>query len=107
DLHKEIEKKRHEDASFQPTEEVQERQKALYHVLECIGMELYFASGAFDEKKAGREGVLHASDRGGRETFLVNAEPVVDSLLGVGLAPVSHHLVQFLAAYVDVAPERV
>lgn len=104
----EISKKLKDDPNWTMDETTQDQQKSLYHLIDCIGNELYFASGAYDDKqseRAGGEGNAYLSE--GRRAFYRNAESVVRHLLPLGLAGVSHHLVEYLHAFVDVDPEQV
>jgi len=76
---------------------------------ECDGIsrELYITCSAFNEEGTVRGEQSPTIEHKGRAAFLANAEPVVSILLPVGIAPVAHHLVQFLEACVSIAPQRV
>lgn len=95
------------DPSWQIPENTRESQKSLYHVLDAIGTNLYHASGAYEQKGQGCDKASLCNSTETRSVFLDYAEPVVLALMPVAFPPVTHHVVEFLAAYVDLAPERV
>lgn len=79
----------------------------LFHLLDYLSTDLYFASGVYDDEQAKAKNEPLPTVPEGREDFLTHAEPLIRLLMSTGLVPVAHHLLQFLAAYVDVDPARV
>jgi hypothetical protein len=80
---------------------------ALSHLLDYLSTDLYFASGVYDDEQAKAKNEPLPTLAKGREDFLTHAEPLIRLLMSTGLVPIAHHLLQFLAAYVDVDPARV
>lgn len=70
-----------------------ERIRGLYQLLDGIGSEVYFASGAFENGK--RELTVQKKQR-----FYQEATPLLEGLADVGLPSIAHHLVDTLTTFV-------
>ncbi len=79
-----------------PTEE---QMKGLAHLIDSVGSNIYFVSGAHDDDESPDEQVLRRLYNEARE--------VIDELAEVGLPPLSHHLLQTLEVMVPVDPRGV
>ncbi len=93
----------HKEISFESwTRADQEHARTLARLAESIGMELYFASGAYDAKTHGR--VLGIDEK---RRFLQEATPLLDQLAGFGFPSLVHHLLKTLEFLVPVDPAGV
>ncbi|MCY4647383.1 MAG: hypothetical protein OXE73_10965 [Gammaproteobacteria bacterium] len=79
-----------------PTEE---QMKSLAHLLDSVGWNIYFASGAKGGDEPPNETVLRR--------FYCESGEVVDELADVGLPQLSHHLLEALEVLVPVNPRGV
>ena len=79
-----------------PTED---QMKGLGHLLDSVGSNLYFVSGAHDDDGAPGQQVLRRLYSESRE--------VIDELAKAGLPPLSHHLLETLEVLVPVDPRGV
>ncbi|NLG80266.1 MAG: hypothetical protein GX492_10685 [Firmicutes bacterium] len=98
----------HKGVPFRAWLEVdQEKARSLAHLIDSVGREIYFASGAFDEKdRTGtRNRKLLAPEE--KKRFYREAGPILDELAGVGLPTVTHHLLKTLEAFIPLDPRGV
>src|SRR5690606_29435490 len=98
-------------ANSDATEEASDTQdrahaQALFHVLEAIPRELYFASGAFDSKQGGRqEGAPGAAAR--RLFHEARNHGILDRVAECEFASVLHHLIELLEFFIPEDPDWV
>jgi len=84
----------------------QESAGSLVQLIDSIGSEIYFASGAYDSKRSGpAEGTPPTNPE--LERFYREAGPILDELADVGLPSVAHHLLETLEFFVPVDPCNV
>lgn len=79
------------------------RARTTAHIIDGLSAEIYFASGAFDEKQSKEprtEGVQ-------RERFYGEMAPVLDLLSDVPYPSVTHHVLETLEACVPIDPRGV
>lgn len=107
EIRDDIQKQKMLDANFQVNQPTLDLQQSLYKILDSIALDLNLASGAFDHKQSGQIAGEVMKDSLEHSRFLKNALPLVSDIMQVGLAAVAHNLVEFLAAYVAVAPKDV
>jgi hypothetical protein len=99
--------RRHSTESFDdwPTEE-REIAQSLARLVDHAGAEVYFASGAYDESGRGQPAPKVAvSDRAAR--FYREAGTILDELSDVGLASLTHHLLETLQYFIPLDPRGV
>jgi hypothetical protein len=82
----------------------QEAEKAL-RILDTAMMQIYFASGAFDSKKTGRDNAILRGKA--RQRFLDEVWPILEMLASVAYPSVTHHFLETLEHFIQDAPERV
>jgi hypothetical protein len=99
---------RYSNISFKdwPPEE-QERTKHLARLIDHAGMEVYFASGAYEEKRQAQPKDDLSQTRERNERFYREAGPILDGLADVGLASVTHHLLETLQVFIPLDPRGV
>lgn len=73
-------------------------------MLDASATEVYFGSGAYAEQTSEREEPLPASVR---RRFYREGSRMLDVLVPVGLPSIAHHLLQTLAAYVEIDPRGI
>jgi len=84
----------------------QETAKSLMRLVDAIGREVYFASGAYDAKsQAQAHGVREVSPQSKR--FYQEARAILDELAHPSLPSVAHHLLQTLEHLIPVDPRGV
>ena len=83
-------------AGEKPTEE---QMKDLANLLDSVGWNIYFASGAHEDDESLGEQVLRR--------FHIESGEVIDELAEVGLPRLSHHLLETLEVLVPGDPRRV
>ena len=95
----------HDVAEDGPSEE---QMQDLAGLLECVGWNIYFASGAHDgaESPGEHDGAESPGEQVLRR-FHAESGKVIDELAGVGLPQLSHNLLQALEVLVPVDPRRV
>ena len=86
----------HRVAGKKPTDE---QMKDLATLLDSVGWNIYFASGAHDDDESPSEHVLRR--------FHIESGDVIDELAEVGLPQLSHHLLETLEVLVPADPRRV
>ena len=77
----------------------EEQMKGLAHLLDSVGWNIYFASGAKDGDEPPGEQVLRR--------FYTESREVIDELADVGLPHLSHHLLEALEVLVPIDPRGV
>jgi hypothetical protein len=80
----------------------QEKIQSLAVIISNVGRELYFASGAFRDKKAEKQNLESPSEQIAR--FYSEAGPLLDSLSDVGLPELTHHLLETLEFLIPLDP---
>ncbi len=85
----------------------QERAKSLTRLVDHVGGEVYFASGAYDTKDKDRTEEEQALTRKRVERFYSESGLVLDELTRVGLPNVTHHLLETLEAFIPLDPRGV
>jgi hypothetical protein len=88
-------------------ESEQENAQTLAQLINYIGQEIYFASGAYDLRKQGGAGNQNQLTHEERERFYREAGSILDSLAEVGLPSLAHHLLETLEAFIPFDPEGV
>jgi hypothetical protein len=73
-------------------------------LLDSSATELYFASGAYAEENSEREKPLPVNVR---RRFYREASRILDVLAPIGLPSIAHHVLQTLAAYVEIDPRGI
>ena len=81
----------------------QERITGLLKTADVIGNQVYFASGAFDEK----QGKAPALDPRRKARFYGELGEVIAELGEIGLARVAYHFVEMFGSYVEVDPRSI
>ncbi|WP_420461658.1 hypothetical protein [Candidatus Palauibacter sp.] len=77
----------------------QEQMEGLARLLDSVGSNIYYVSGAYDGTDSPSEPAL-------RRLYAESAE-VIDELADVGLPSLAHHLLEALAAFIAVDPRGV
>jgi hypothetical protein len=86
-------------------DEYKEVLKSLVRLIDYVGSEIYFASGAYERKNAaGEDEALTPPER---ERFYREASPILDVLTDIGLAGLAHHLLQTLESFIPFDPPGV
>jgi hypothetical protein len=80
--------------------------REILHLCDAAASNLYFASGAFDEKGS-RSDAEPAATGDQKRRFLARARRSIESLASVGEPRVSHPLVQLLHRYIEAEPRAV
>jgi hypothetical protein len=80
----------------------QETTKSLVRLIDHVGREVYFASGAYDKKKQSQreEDKTQTDERA--ESFYREARPILDELADAGLPSVTHHLLETLEFFIPL-----
>jgi hypothetical protein len=97
---------RHSGGSEWP-EQDQEIAKSLARLVDHVGREVYFASGAYDRKEKGQAEEDQPLTRERAERFYREAGPILDELDDVGLPSVTHYLLETLEFFVPLDPRGV
>lgn len=79
------------------------RARAIAHIIDGISSEIYFASGAFDEKQPREPSTEGAK----RERFYGEVGPVLDLLSEVPFPTVTHHVLETLEVCIPLDPRGV
>lgn len=91
-------------AGDEPGQERRTQLGDVVRLLDASATELYFGSGAYAETKSEREEPFPASVR---RRFYREGGRILDVLGPVGLPSIAHHLLQTLAAYVEIDPRGI
>ena len=84
----------------------QETAKSLWRLIDSIGSEIYFASGAYDAKDRATRGVSGEVSPQSRR-FYEEAGTILDELTKVPIPRVTHHLLETLEYFIPVDPRGV
>ena len=89
-------------------EEIVKLWQSLGETLQSASQELYFASGAYDERKFvhGRVDAREPSQNS-KIQFWQEVQPALDLLEPAGLAPAVHNLIEMLKEYIEIDPTKV
>ncbi len=87
------------------TEPDKDRLKGLYQLVDSIGSEMYFASGAYSDGKRNQKALNTVGPAS--ERFYREASEVLDLLADSGLPSVIHHLLEILEFFIPVDPAGV
>jgi hypothetical protein len=87
--------------------EDREQIRALVHLADSIGMQIYFASGAFEEKKQGKEVPARVLGIDRKRRFLEEISPLIDELATLGFPSIVHHLLETLETFIPLDPTAV
>jgi len=84
----------------------QETAKSMMHLLDRIGIEVYFASGVYDAERQGNtygeRGISPKSRR-----FYLEGGMILDALADIALPSITHHLVKTLKYFIPSNPSEV
>jgi hypothetical protein len=98
---------RHSGVPFNEwSQEHRESAKSFARLINHVGREVYFASGAYDTKQQGLAGKRPLT-REQAERFYHEARPILDELADVGLPGVTHRLLETLQSFVPLDPRGV
>jgi hypothetical protein len=79
--------------------------RGLARLMDNIGIELYFASGAYDLGKGAD--AKSAPEPRVRERFYREVGPLLDELADIGLPSVTHHILETLETFISMDPQGV
>lgn len=82
----------------------QKKAQSLVRLIDDIGRQVYFASGAFDSRRQGRTDGERSLTPEERERFYREAGLIFDELADVGLPSLAHHLLETLEAFIPLDP---
>jgi hypothetical protein len=85
----------------------QENTKRLVRVLDHAALEMYFASGAFDNRGQNRRPGRKDLSTDERRRFFEESAPIIDALSDLGFPSIAHHLLQTLESFIPFDPRRV
>jgi hypothetical protein len=85
----------------------QEGCKSLVLLIDHVGNEVYFASGAYDKKNQGQTEEDQPPTRDRAERFYREAGPILGELADFGLPGVTHHLLETLEFFIPLDPRGV
>ena len=89
-------------------QEEQEKVKELLRLIDCIGSELYFASGAFESKKSQRgQNQNQPLDEDKKKRFYDELLPTLEQLSELGIPNVTHSLLKTLEYFIPNDPRGV
>jgi hypothetical protein len=82
----------------------QEITQSLARLIDQVGRELYFSSGAYGRKGQGKDEEDQAPTRERAERFYREVRPILDELSDVGLPSVTHQLLETLEFFIPFDP---
>lgn len=85
----------------------QNRMRSLARLVDDIGSQIYFASGAFDDRRGDQAGGERRLTGKEKERFYREAEAILDELADVGLPSLAHHLLETLETFIPFDPRGV
>jgi hypothetical protein len=88
-------------------EEAQQRGRSLAQLIDLVGMEIYFASGAFQGRARDARGTERELTDGERNRFFFETTPILQELAQTGLPSVAHHLLETLEVLIPTNPAGV
>jgi hypothetical protein len=83
----------------------QDKANSLLRLVDGVGYEVYFASGAYDGERQGRNGSNIPNAESAR--FYQEASAILDELMYAGIPSVTYHLIETLAYFVTLEPRNV
>jgi|GEM_PF-449171 len=86
-----------------PSQEL-ERARSLATLIDSMGTEVYFASGAYDSKRQGQTEGSSPKNRQKAERFYHEAGTIINILADMGLPSVTHHLLETLEFFIPTDP---
>src|SRR5206468_3202083 len=92
----------HKVAVKERSEQWQEEFQELARLIDYIGNQLYFSSGAYDGTNSSK-----ALDDNARRVFWEESREAITLLSGVAIPSVAHHLIETLQSFVPFAPAEV
>jgi signal recognition particle GTPase len=84
-----------------------ENTKRLVRVLDHAATELYFASGAFNDRGQNRLPGQRELTADERRRFFEETTPIVEALSDLGFPAIAHHLLQTLESFISFEPRKV
>lgn len=99
--------KNNEDAPNPWPEEEQETARRLIRLAESIGMQIYYASGAYSRNNRGDDEEKIPMGAEARSRFLKDAGGILHLLSEFSNASLAHHLLQTLEFFIPYDPENV
>jgi hypothetical protein len=84
-----------------------ENVKRLIRVLDHAAKEIYFASGAYDNRRQNRRPGQEDLTTDKRRRFFEESRPILDALTDSGLPSIAHNLLQTLESFVSFDPRAV
>lgn len=84
-----------------------ENAKRLVQVLDHAAKELYFASGAFNDRGQNRLPGQRELNIGERRRFFEETAPIMETLSDLGFPSIAHYLLQTLESFVSFDPRKV
>jgi hypothetical protein len=98
----------HSDTPFGAWPEAErENVKRVVRVLDHAAKELYFASGAYDNRRQTRRPGQEDLTTDQRRRFFEESGPILDALSDSGQPSIAHHLLQTLESFVSFDPRAV
>jgi len=98
----------HSDLPFDSWPEAErENVKRLIRVLDHAAKEIYFASGAYDNRRQDRQPGHEGLSTDQRRRFFEESRPILDALSDSGLPSIAHNLLQTLESFVPFDPRAV
>lgn len=88
-------------------EQEQESARSLARLIHGVGMEVYFSSGAYDNRKQGQVKEIKQQTPEYSERFYREAQTILEELAKVCLPSVTHHLLETLEFFIQVDPRGV
>jgi len=88
-----------------PKEE-QEKVVALLRIIDTLAKQVYYASGAFDQKKRRKIPTRKPLTKE-QERFYRESAPLIDELAEIALPSVTHHLLEMLEVFIPLDPRDV
>jgi len=98
----------HAEVSFPAWPEAhQQKARLLARLIDQVASQIYFASGASDNKDQSGTRRERLLTREAQERFYREVAPILDALADVGLPTVAHHLLKTLEAFIPLDPRGV
>lgn len=87
-------------------QEDQDQAKSLLRLIDGVGSEIYFASGAFEDKQQ-RDHVVVPTQESISGRFYQEVSKILDDLTRTDLPSVTHHLIETLEFFIPVDPSKI
>jgi len=98
----------HRDVPFSDwPKEAQAKAQALAQLGDLVSMQLYFASGAFEEKSSDSQAQSQPISVKQKKRLLKEAGPLIDLLSDVPHPSTVHHLIEMLQSLLNISPREV